>query len=117
MIYTVVNETRNTTLGHQINLAGSSDERRSGLLKKDSIADGGGLWITPCEGIHTFFMRFAIDVIFLDRQNRVRKVRSALRPWRLSACLTAKSVLELPAGTIKRTSTAPGDQLAFAPFD
>jgi len=113
MVYTVVNGTRNTTLGTQIMRAHSSQERRSGLLKQDSLAEGCGLWITPCEGVHTFFMRFAIDVIFLDRQNRVRKIRAELRPWRLSACLTAHAVLELPAGAAARTLTAVGDQLQF----
>ncbi len=113
MIYTVANETRNTTIGRDVLLANSSEERRAGLLKQDSLAEGCGLWIIPCEGIHTFFMRFAIDVIFLDKQNRVRKIRPALRPWRLSACITAKSVLELPAGTAQQTQTELGDQLVF----
>ncbi len=113
MIYTVANETRNTTIGRDVLLANSSEERRTGLLKQDSLAQGTGLWINPCEGIHTFFMRFAIDVIFLDKQNRVRKIRPALRPWRLSACITAKSVLELPAGTAQQTGTEVGDQLVF----
>ncbi len=94
-------------------VANSSEERRTGLLKQNSLAEGCGLWINPCEAIHTFFMRFAIDVIFLDRLNRVLKVSAELRPWRMSACLVAKSVLELPAGTAARTMTVAGDQLAF----
>ena len=113
MVYTVANATRKTTIGRDILLANASNERRTGLLKKDSLAQGSGLWIDPCEGIHTFFMRFAIDVIFLDRQHRVRKIRSGLRPWRLSACISAKSVLELPAGTAQQTLTEVGDQLLF----
>ena len=113
MIYTVANATRNTTLGRDIILANASGQRRTGLLNQESLANGSGLWIMPCEGVHTFFMRFAIDVIFLDRQNRVRKIRSALRPWRLSACVVAKSVLELPAGTAEQTQTIVGDQLVF----
>ena len=113
MIYRVLNSTRNVTLGREIILANSSVERRKGLLKQDSLEEGSGLWITPCEAVHTFFMRFAIDVIFLDRQNRVRKIRPHLQPWRLSACLVAQSVLELPVGTVERTLTATGDQLVF----
>lgn len=113
MIYAVFNATRNISLGRQIVLANSSDERRTGLLKRDSLAEGCGLWINPCEAVHTFFMRFSIDVIFLDKQNRVRKVRAELNPWRMSGCLTARSVLELPAGTAARTLTVPGDQLVF----
>lgn len=113
MTYKVVNATRKTTLGAEIVLAKSSGERRTGLLKQESLADGQGLWIIPCEGIHTMFMRFAIDVVFLDRKNRVRKIRPSLRPWRLSACLVAHSVLELPAGTAARTATAVGDEVVF----
>ena len=115
MIYTVINSTRNTKIGGRILVSNSSEERRTGLLKQNSLAEGCGLWINPCEAIHTFFMRFSIDVIFLDRLNRVRKVSAELIPWRMSACLVAKSVLELPAGTAARTLTVPGDQLLFEP--
>ena len=72
---------------------------------------GDGLWIVPCESVHCFFMKFTIDVIYLDRKHRVKKVRPELAPWRISACLTAHSVLELPSGTIARTGTERGDQL------
>lgn len=113
MTYKVVNATKKTTLGAEIVLAHSSGERRTGLLKQNSLEEGHGLWIIPCEGVHTMFMRFAIDVVFLDRRNRVRKIRTDLRPWRLSACLTAHSVLELPAGTAARTLTAVGDELVL----
>jgi uncharacterized membrane protein (UPF0127 family) len=58
-------------------------------------------------------MRFAIDVLYLDRKKRVRKVRKAMVPWRFSLCLLAHSVLELPAGVIQDTGTEPGDQLDF----
>lgn len=113
MTYAVVNATRNTTLGHGIVLAVSSRERRTGLLKQDSLEEGSGLWIDPCEGIHTMFMKFPIDVIYVDRANRIRKIRHNLGPWRVSACLVARSVLELPAGTAARTGTKVGDQLSF----
>jgi len=112
-IYKVANVTKNTTLGGAIALADSSEGRRKGLLKQDGLADGEGLWIYPCEAVHTLFMRFEIDVIYLDGEKRVRKIAANLRPWRMSGCLTAKSVLELPAGMAKRTQTAVGDQLVF----
>ena len=54
----------------------------------------------PCESVHTFFMKFPIDLVYIDKQRKVRKVRHAVPAWRLSACLTAHSVLELPAGTV-----------------
>ena len=58
-------------------------------------------------------MKFPIDLVYLDRRHKVRKVRSAVPPWRLSACLPAHSVLELPAGTALSTGTQKGDQLEF----
>jgi hypothetical protein len=60
-------------------------------------------------------MRFAIDLVYLDARMRVRKVRSSVPPWRLSACLSAHSVLELAPGTICRTQTKPGDMLECSP--
>jgi uncharacterized membrane protein (UPF0127 family) len=75
---------------------------------------GEGLWLVPCESIHTFFMRFPIDVIYLDRHHRVKKVRSAVLPWRFSACFSAHSVIELPAGTVLDRQTRAGDQLEFS---
>ena len=73
------------------------------------------LWIVPCESVHTFFMRFPIDLVYLDRKHRIKRCRNAVGPWRLSACLSAHSVLELPAGTIRNTQTQPGDTLEFLP--
>ena len=65
--------------------------------------------------IHMLFMRMPLDVVFLDRDNRVTSVREHLRPWRLAADFKARTVIELPAGTIARTATAPGDELDLAP--
>lgn len=107
----VKNATRGTVLGDRIEVAGSGAKRRKGLLGRDGLGAGEGLWIVPCESVHTFFMRFAIDLVYLDRKNRVRKVRHAVGPWRLSACFTAHSVVELPAGTIRATHTERGDTI------
>lgn len=105
----VRNITRQTMLGTEVEVAGSGGTRRKGLLGRTGLVAGGGLWIVPCESVHTFFMRFPIDLVYLDRKNRVRKVRHAVGPWRLSACLTAHSVLELPAGTARGSGTVRGD--------
>ncbi len=105
------NETKGVTLGGLIEVAGESKTRNKGLLGRDSLDEGQGLWIVPCEAIHMFFMRFAIDVIYLDKQKRVVKIVPELKPWRLSGCMRAHSVLELPAGVAERTGTSPGDQL------
>jgi uncharacterized protein len=94
-------------------VADTSAKRRTGLLKSTGLATGQGLWIVPCESVHTFFMKFPIDLVYLDKGRKVRKIRHAVPAWRLSACLTAHSVLELPAGTLERTQTEPGDQLTI----
>jgi uncharacterized membrane protein (UPF0127 family) len=100
-------------VGDSVDVADSSTKRRTGLLDHDSLAEGHGLWIVPCEGIHTWGMKFAIDVAFLSRQRKVLKVRKDMPRRRLAFCLRAHSVLELPAGTLERTRTEAGDQLEF----
>ena len=69
------------------------------------------MWIIPCEAVHTFFMKFPIDLVYIDRNQRVKKVSKRVPAWRLSACLSAHSILELPAGTIQDSQTEAGDAL------
>jgi uncharacterized membrane protein (UPF0127 family) len=83
------------------------------LLKHTSLPEGEGLWIAPCEGVHTFAMKFAIDVIFLSKKRVVLKTRKNMVKRRIAFCLRAHSVLELPEGMIDKTQTQPGDQLEF----
>jgi len=109
----VRNETRQTVVAEFAEIAESSGTRRRGLLGRKGLAPGEGLWILPCEAVHTFGMQFPIDVVYLSRNRKVRKIRRALMPWRFSMCLLAHSVLELPAGTAEQTQTQPGDQLSF----
>lgn len=109
------NQTRNTVLATAADVADTSAKRRTGLLKHTKLDPGEGLWIKPCESVHTFFMKFAIDLVYLDRKLRVKKVRHAVGPWRMSACLTAHSILELPAGTVQATKTERGDELVIDP--
>ena len=105
------NQTRGTVLGKNIAVADTSATRRTGLLKHKELAAGHGLWIMPCESVHTFFMKFAIDLVYVDKKHRVCKVRNAVKPWKMSACLSAHSVIELPAGTVAQSGTQAGDQL------
>ena len=107
------NHTRGTVLADAADVADTSGKRRTGLLKHTELAAGQGLWIVPCESVHTFFMKFPIDLVYMDKSRKVRKVRHAVPAWRLSACLSAHSVLELPAGTVERTQTQAGDQLVI----
>jgi uncharacterized membrane protein (UPF0127 family) len=110
----VENLTRHTVLARCLEVADSGAKRNKGLLGRKELAPGGGLWIMPCESVHTFGMKFSIDLVYLDKKLRIRKVRNSVPPWRVSACLSAHSVLELPAGTIRETQTSAGDTLAFS---
>mgnify|MGYP002354891536 FL=1 len=82
-------------------------------MKHSRLDPGDGLWIVPCEAVHTFGMRFAIDIVFLNKKRQVRKIRHAVGKRRIAVDLLAHSVLELPAGTVASTNTEVGDQLEF----
>jgi hypothetical protein len=110
----VKNLTRSTVLATFMEVADNAATRKKGLLGRDSLLPGDGLWIIPCESVHTFWMRFPIDLVYLDRMKNIRKLRSSVPPWRLSGCLRAHSVIELPSGTIYRTQTQTGDILDFS---
>src|SRR5271168_1056740 len=101
----ISNLTRQSVLAHSVEVADEGPKRRKGLLGRQELRAGEGLWIRPCEAVHTFGMQFPIDLVYLDRRNRVVKTRSHVRPGRLSACLTAHSVVELPTGTVRNTQT------------
>ena len=88
-----------------------SASRRQGLLGRDGLEEGSALIIAPCSAIHTFSMRFAIDVLFVAKDGRVLKTRSNVRPGRIAAALRAFAVVELPPGAIERSGTRKGDQL------
>jgi uncharacterized protein len=111
----VSNVTRGTVLATCLEVADSGPKRNKGLLGRKGLAPGEGLWIIPCESVHTFFMQFPIDLVYLDRKNRIKKVSDSVPAWRLSACLSAHSILELPAGTIRNTETQAGDILEISP--
>jgi uncharacterized protein len=87
--------------------------RLKGLLGRRGFAPGEGLLIRPASSIHMFFMRFAIDAVFLDRELRVLLIRPNLAPWRIAGARGARSVLELAAGEAARTGLRPGEQLAL----
>ena len=107
----VFNQTKNRLVAERAEVADTSAKRRTGLLKHTALNEGEGLWIVPCEGVHTFGMKFPIDVVYLNRKKKVLKIRERMPRRRVSFCLRAHSVLELPAGMCAATSTAPGDQL------
>jgi uncharacterized membrane protein (UPF0127 family) len=88
--------------------------RLRGLLGRDALGAGEGLLIRPTSAIHTFFMRFAIDVVFIDRDGVVQKVVSTLRPWRFAGSRGARCALELRAGEAGARGIRPGDELRLS---
>ena len=113
--FVVRNRTRGAILASNVRLADTPAARRTGLLKHDRLEAGEGLWIYPTQAIHTFGMKFPIDVVFIDKQMRVRRVYQDLVPYRLTRFVwSARSVLELPSGSLAGTKTEIGDELQFS---
>ena len=109
----LTNSRSGLVVAHQLLTAFDSASRRTGLLHHDSLSDGCALLIAPSNAIHTFFMRFEIDVAFVKKDGRVLKTRHVLRPWRLAGALGAFVAIELPAGALARSDTRPGDTLVI----
>ena len=107
----VTNLTSKTLLASYVLLADQGAARRKGLLGRKQLSNGEGLWILPCEAVHTFGMQFPIDLLYLDRNHRIIKISSDVPPWRLSLCLSGHSVLELASGVIRDSQTKTGDKL------
>jgi uncharacterized membrane protein (UPF0127 family) len=83
--------------------------RFMGLMFRRELLPGHGLLIRPCNSIHMFFMRFALDVVFIDGDGRVVRLLASIRPWRVSSLVRgAKAAIELPAGTAGRAALASG---------
>lgn len=96
-------------------LAATPLARMRGLLGRRSLARGEGMLLRPAGSVHTAFMRFAIDVVFVDRDLVVRAVASELPPWRAARASRARGALELAAGEAARRGVEPGDRLELAP--
>ena len=107
----LTNSRTNQTVASTLVPAFDSTSRRRGLLKHNCLPEGSALVIAPTNAIHTFFMRFAIDVAFVSRDGRVLKVRAAMPAWRMAAAWRAFAVVELPAGALERAGVQPGDML------
>jgi uncharacterized membrane protein (UPF0127 family) len=112
-----LNRTRHAYLARHLRIAETHWSRFCGLMGTDagSFPAGEGLWIVPSHGVHTFAMRFPIDVIYLDGDKVVVHLEENLKPWRLAPVrLRATSVLELPGSTLSSTQTAVGDEIEIA---
>ncbi|MGB7063334.1 MAG: DUF192 domain-containing protein [Candidatus Zixiibacteriota bacterium] len=107
-----------TIVARRVEWAGTSAQRRRGLLGRSGLDSEEGIYIVPCSGIHTFRMKFPIDVTFLGKDGRVLVVHHNLKPNRISRIvLRAQGVLELSAGRLRATDTEVGDIVQFREVD
>lgn len=110
----VHNADRETVLGEAIEVAATSAQRAKGLLGRDALAAGEGLLFKRCSSLHTFFMRFAIDIAFISKDGKALKLAHAVPPFRVCvAPLRAHYALELPAGSLQASGTKVNDMLRF----
>ncbi len=89
--------------------------RMRGLLGRDALAPGSGMLIDAAPSVHMFFMRFPIDVVFIDRDRKVVRIVQELRPWRVAGARKAVAALELPVGAVAEAGLEEGDVLVFSP--
>ncbi len=109
----IVNHSRGTTIADHVEIATSFWARARGLMGCHDLPGGYGLIIRPANAIHMCFVFTVLDVLYLDRDDHVIRVESGLKPWRVGpVILRSRSVVELPAGTVSRTSTQVGDSIA-----
>lgn len=108
----VIIRNSNKELVGNLMVADSIFTRMKGLLGRDSLPEGNGLWLKPCNGVHTFGMKFSIDVVMLDKENRVIEIKKDLKPNRITTInFGAATVLELPATMTAAVDLKKGDVL------
>jgi uncharacterized protein len=113
----VDNLTRGTLLAERCRIAAGLLDRAVGLLRTASLEPGSGLLLERTQSIHMFFMRYPIDVVFMDRSGQVTRSVVGLRPWRIVAWARgARDCIELPVGAIASSGTRPGDHLSVTPL-
>jgi uncharacterized membrane protein (UPF0127 family) len=110
----VVAEDRDAVICERCQVAETAPARLRGLLGRRELRPGEGMLLRPSSSIHTAFMRFPIDAVFLDAELRVLKVHSDLAPWRAAGARRARAVLELAAGEATRRGVVPGERLRLA---
>ena len=112
--FVLVNERTGAPVAEHLLPAFDSNARRTGLLKHTGLGNGEAMIIAPTNAIHTWFMKFDIDVAFVNKQGKIVKVREAMGPWRMSAAFSAFAVVELPSGALAARDTRSGDRLVLA---
>lgn len=110
----LINQSKNIILAEEVFLADTPLKRIKGLLGRKDFPAGQALIIRPCNSIHTFFMRFPIDVLFVTKDDQVLQAISSLKPFRITKIyFQAHYVIELPSGTLQNSVTSQGDLLAY----
>src|SRR5881398_578504 len=110
----ITNSTRSTTLAENARRAGGFLARGRGLMFASPLPTGGGLVIDPCNSIHMFFMRYPLDILFLNKEGAVVFMYKGIKPWRVGRIVRgAKMAVELPAGTIAESTTEVGDRITL----
>jgi uncharacterized protein len=115
MVVALINERTKEQVATSVEIAATRQSRRRGLLGRDRLEDKSAMLLAPCTAVHTAGMRFAIDVVFVDRQGFAVKIVRDLRPWRISLAAGARAVIEMPAGTLRWGLVLPGDRLYLSP--
>jgi uncharacterized membrane protein (UPF0127 family) len=114
-LFVLRNDRTGEAVATRLETAFESAERRRGLLGRTALDADSALIIAPCNAIHTFFMKFNIDVAFVDRGGTILRASRQLRPWRIALAWGALAAIELQAGTLERTQTRAGDRLVLNP--
>ena len=112
---TLMNARTQCAVADDVEVALSRHARRRGLLGRNGLAPFSAMVLAPCAAVHTMFMRFAIDVVFVDADGRALRIVSGLAPWRAAMAPMAHAVIELPAGTLASREVAVGDPLYLVP--
>jgi uncharacterized membrane protein (UPF0127 family) len=112
--HTIRNTRNQRVLAEDVMAAFDSRSRRTGLLKHNSLPKGSAMLIAPTNAVHTFFMRFPIDIAFVTREGTILKACAAVRPWRIATAWNAFGVIELPAGTLLSSDTVAGDVVSIS---
>ncbi|HUB65941.1 MAG TPA: DUF192 domain-containing protein [Candidatus Methylacidiphilales bacterium] len=108
---TAINVTRGVQVTDHARVADNAWTKLIGLLRDQSLEPGDGIWLKPCNSIHSFGMKFVFDAIFLDKKLRVVHLMNEMKPGRISRIVfSAQSVLEIPAGVIRQSGTELGDE-------
>ena len=111
MMLTLVNQRTDETLAERVEVAVTRRDRRKGLLGRSGLDPASAIIIAPCFSIHTMFMRFDIDAVFVDDDGRAVKIVRDMTPWRVAVVPTAHAVIEMPAGSLREREVSIGDRL------